>query len=80
MSKPETLLRLPKVPTGLYGEIVVAEALASLGFTVDMRGGGVKWSDGTAERDSIRLDVQVKCTSKPSGAMTGSMKWPKRAA
>lgn len=69
MSAPEPLLRLPKVPTGLYGEIVVADALASLGFTVDMRGGGVKWSDGTADRDSIHLDIQVKCTSKASGAI-----------
>ncbi len=42
MRTPEPLLRLPKVPTGLYGENVVAEALASLGFTVDMRGGRVK--------------------------------------
>lgn len=69
MRAPEPLLRLPKVPTGLYGEIVVADALASLGFAVDMRGGGVKWSDGTADRDSMHLDVQVKCTSKASGAI-----------
>lgn len=69
MTAPRPLLKLPMVPTGLYGEIVAAEALASLGFAVDMRGGGVKWSDGIADRDDLRLDVQVKCTSKPSGAI-----------
>lgn len=62
-------LQLPKVPTGLYGEIVVAEALTELGFTVDMRGGGSKFSDGLADRGELLLDVQVKCTSKESAAI-----------
>lgn len=69
MTPPKPLLSLPKVPTGLYGEIVVAEALASLGFSVDMRGGGVKFRDGLADRHDLRLDIQVKCTSKPNAGI-----------
>lgn len=64
--------RLPKVPSGLYGEIVVAEALAALGFEVDMLGGGAKLRDGFATRDDLRLDVQVKCTArKDAGVIWG---------
>lgn len=56
--------RLPKVPSGLYGEIVVAEALDALGFDVEMLGGGAQLRDGFATRDDLRLDVQVKCTAR----------------
>lgn len=60
---------LPRVPVGLFGEVAVAQALEALGFTGEMHGGGVKWSDGIASREALMLDVQVKCTSKPSGAV-----------
>jgi len=53
--------------TGLWGEVLAAEALEGVGWDVTLEGGNRGGSDLIAEKEDVRLLAQVKSSAKEEG-------------